>query len=199
MKTVDFWFSIGSTYSYLSVMRLVGVERDTGVAFDWRPFSVRVIMREMNNIPFADKPAKTRYMWRDVARRAKRYGLEARVPAPYPLEHFDLANRVAILGREEGWCRDYAVAAYRRWMRDGQPAGSQPNLADSLTEIGQSPDRIIELANAAETEAGYRAATDEARSLGIFGSPTFVVGNELFWGDDRLEDAISWHRTGVVA
>ena len=75
---------------------------------------------------------------------------------------------------------------------------SEPSPTDSLTEIGQSPDRIIELANAAETEAGYRAATDEARSLGIFGSPTFVVGNELFWGDDRLEDAISWHRTGAV-
>ncbi len=106
---------------------------------------------------------------------------------------------MAILGREEGWCRDYAVASTRRWIRDGQPAGSEPNLTDSLTEIGQSPGRIIELANAAETEAGYRAATDEARSLGIFGAPTFVVGNQLFWGDDRLEDAISWHRTGVVA
>ncbi len=82
-------------------------------------------------------------------------------------------------------------------IRDSQPAGSEANLTDSLMEIGQSPDRIIALANAAE--AGYRAATDESRSLGIFGSPTFMAGNELFWGDDRLEDAISWHQTGVVA
>ena len=81
MKTIDFWFSIGSTYSYLTVMRLAGVERDTGVAFDWHPFSVRVIMREMNNLPFADKPAKSRYMWRDIARRARKYGLEARLAA----------------------------------------------------------------------------------------------------------------------
>jgi hypothetical protein len=90
--------------------------------------------------------------------------------APYPLEHFDLANRVAILGREQGWCGEFVVANTRRWFRDGQPAGSQPNLGDSLAEIGQDPDRIIAKALAAETEAGYRAATDEARSLGIFGS-----------------------------
>ena len=81
MKSIDFWFSIGSTYSYLTVMRLAGVERVTGVGFDWRPFSVRVIMREMDNVPFADKPAKSRYMWRDIGRRARKYGLEARLAA----------------------------------------------------------------------------------------------------------------------
>jgi len=192
VKSIDFWFSVGSTYTYLAVMRLAGVQKETGISFNWRPFSVRAIMVEMNNIPFANKPVKARYMWRDIERRAARYGIKAAVPAPYPLAHFDLANRVAIVGRKEGWCSDYVVASYRRWFQDGQPAGTDPNLGESLREIGQDPDRVAALANSAEIEAAYLGATDEARSLGIFGAPTFVVGGELFWGDDRLEDAISW-------
>jgi hypothetical protein len=95
---IDFWFSVGSTYTYLAVMRLPEVEKATGVRFRWRPFSVRAIMREMNNVPFATKPIKMAYMWRDIERRAAAYGLPVRLPAPYPLQEFDLANRVAVLG-----------------------------------------------------------------------------------------------------
>jgi len=179
-------------------MRLAGVEAETGVSFDFRPFSVRAIMIEMDNVPFAKKPIKARYMWRDIERRAAKYGIDATTPAPYPLENFDLANQVAVVGRREGWCRDYVTATYRRWFQNGEPAGGEPNLTESLAEIGQSPERVIALAKSPETEAEYLAETDEARSLGVFGSPTFVVGKELFWGDDRLEDAISWHQTGKV-
>ncbi len=67
---MDFWFSVGSTYSYLTVMRLSQVERDTGVQFNWHPYSVRKIMMEMDNIPFSTKPVKQAYMWRDIERRA---------------------------------------------------------------------------------------------------------------------------------
>ncbi len=70
MRQIDFWFSIGSTYTYLTVMRLHNVEQESGMRFNWRPFSVRVLMQEMNNIPFKGKPAKEQYMWRDLERRA---------------------------------------------------------------------------------------------------------------------------------
>ncbi len=82
MKPIDFWFSIGSTYTYLSVMRLMNVEEETGISFEWRPFSVRAIMIKMDNIPFAKKPIKASYMWRDIERRARKYGLDATPPAP---------------------------------------------------------------------------------------------------------------------
>ena len=193
-QAIDFWFSIGSTYSYLTVMRLPDVERDSGIAFTWRPFSVRKIMVEMNNIPFAEKPVKTVYMWRDLERRAEGYGLPVKVPAPYPLKEFDLANKVAVLGAKEGWCADYVRATYRRWFQEGLPAGSEPNLSQSLAEIGQDAARVIADASGAETKAAYFAATDEARGLGVFGAPTFAVDGELFWGDDRLDDAIAWRR-----
>lgn len=97
MNGMAFWFSIGSNYTYLTVMRLADVQRDCGIVFNLRPFSVRKIMLEMDNIPFATKPAKEAYMWRDLERRAERYGLPVRVPVPYPLREFDLANQTAVL------------------------------------------------------------------------------------------------------
>ena len=69
MTSFDFWFSIGSTYTYLTVERIGDLARENGIDVQWRPFSVRALMQEMNNIPFAGKPAKERYMWRDLERR----------------------------------------------------------------------------------------------------------------------------------
>src|SRR6201995_391175 len=133
-------------------------------------------------------------MWRDIERRAAMYGLVAKVPAPYPLKEFDLANKVAILGLGEGWGIPYLQASYRRWFVDGLEPGLEPNLSQSLAEIGQDATRCVARANDKDVGERYEAATAEAKSLGIFGSPTFVVGGELFWGDDRLDDALHWFR-----
>src|SRR4051812_43756621 len=164
---IDFWFTVGSTYTYLSVMRLAEVQRETGISFRWRPFSARAIMIEMNNVPFATKPIKAAYMWRDIERRAAMYDLPARLPAPYPFAEFDTANRVAILGTLEGWCADYVRATYRRWFQGGEEAGKDPNLSASLMEVGQSPARVLKAAADEGVTREYEKATDEARSLRI--------------------------------
>ena len=194
-KPIEFWFSIGSTYTYLAVMRLAAVEKNTGIRFVWRPFSVRALMQEMNNLPFVGKPAKEAYMWRDLERRASRLGIDISLPVQYPLKHFDRANRLAILGREEGWIEDYVRNAYRLWFCEGLPAGDEENARRSLEAAGQSPQRALMQAESETIQKRYEEATDEARSLGLFGAPSFVVdGRELFWGDDRLEDAIEFAR-----
>jgi 2-hydroxychromene-2-carboxylate isomerase len=77
---IDFWFTTGSTYSYLTAMRLPDVERASGISFRWRPFSLRTFLQEKNHIPFADKPAKCAYMWRDIERRATAYELTVQYP-----------------------------------------------------------------------------------------------------------------------
>ena len=193
MKEIEFWFSIGSTYTYLSVVRLAEVSQKTGASFSWKPFSVRKIMREMDNIPFPPtKQAKVEYMWRDIERRAHGYGFVANVPAPYPLQELDLANRVAVLAMQEGWCEDYVRETYRLWFIDGHEAGSDVNLTQTLSEIGQDKLRVLELAGSSDVEATYLNQTKSAKQAGIFGSPSFIVDGELFWGDDRLEDAINW-------
>ncbi|MHA6323573.1 DsbA family protein [Roseivivax sp. CAU 1753] len=192
MARIDFWYAIGSTYSYLTVMRLAEVEAAHDVRFRWCPFNVRQVMIAQNNIPFKDKPIKTAYMWRDIERRARSLGLDPRLPAPYPLAGLELANRVAILGVAEGWVADYTRATYRRWFGKGEPAGEEPNLSASLTEIGQDAARAIAAAQTPAIADALGAATDRAMTLGVFGAPTFVVGTEVFWGDDRLEDAVRW-------
>ena len=195
---IDFWFTMGSTYSYLSVSRLADVERSTGVTFRWRPFHLLIILQEMKHVPFADKPTKSAYMWRDIERRAAMYGIPVKLPVPYPAKQSVVANLVAIVGMRESWGADFVRAAYRRWFQRGEETGSEPNVSESLHDIGQEPKRVLALANSENTKAALTAETDAARELGIFGSPTFTVGRELFWGDDRLADAISWCRFGRV-
>lgn len=194
---IDFWFSIGSMYTFLTVMRIDRVEDTTDLRFAWRPFSVRNIMIEMDNRPMS-KPRKLAYMWRDLHRRAEMYGFAFEGDAPYPLKDFDLANRVAIVGAREGWCADYVRATYRRWFVEKQECGAEPNLSDSLREIGEDAGRVIALAQSDEIGRAYDAATDEARRLGIFGAPSFVARGEVFWGDDRLEDAVTWQQRGTL-
>jgi 2-hydroxychromene-2-carboxylate isomerase len=197
-RHIDFWFTMGSTYSYLSVMRLDAVERTSGVRFNWRPFHLLTILQEMNHVPFADKPAKCAYMWRDIERRAAMYGIPAPVPAPYPAKQSIMANLVAMVGMRQGWGTEFVRAAYRRWFLLAQETGNEPNVSESLRDIGQDPLSILALACTPEIKVSLLSETDIARDLGIFGSPTFAVGREIFWGDDRLDDAISWFKKSSV-
>ena len=147
----------------------------------------------MDNVPSPPtKKVKADYVWRDIERRASSDGVESKVPAPYPLKEFDIANSVAVLGMQEGWCANYVQATYRRWFLEWLEPGSEHNVSESLREIGQDQERFLELATGEETGEVYSCQTESAQLKGIFGSPSFIVGGELFWGDDRLEDAVSW-------
>ena len=114
------------------------------------------------------------------------------MPAPYSLREFDLANKIAVLGMQEGWCVDYVCTTYRRWFQDDPEAGSEPNLSESLTEIGQDPRRVLQLVESDQVAKSYLAQTDAAREKDIFGSPTCIVDGKLFGGDDRIEDTVWW-------
>jgi len=195
MEPIDFWYSIGSTYTYLTVMRLPDYARENNVRFNWRPFNVRSLMIEQKNIPFSGKPEKTAYMWRDIERRAAKYNLPISAPAPYPLEELVLANQVALLGHREGWGQAYTTETYRLWFVDGQPAGSEPNISEALRRTGQDPARVLAIARSQEITQALVAETDNCRDVGVFGAPSFVVGGEVFWGDDRLDDAVAWTKS----
>ena len=188
---MDVWISIGSTYSYLTVNRIEDAAAAAGVTFTWRILDVRTLTTRQNNVPFATKPAKLAYMWRDLGRRAAARWLSPRLPAPYPLADLARANRVALVGLAEGWGPGYVRATYRRWFEDGAPAGEEPNLSASLAELGLDPGAVLARADAEDVVAALARATDTAEAAGIFGVPSFVVAGELFWGDDRLEDALA--------
>ena len=193
MKDIDFYFSIGSTYTYLSVTRILNVEKKNQVKFNWKPFSVRMIMKEMNNIPFPkDKINKVNYMWRDIERRAEGYKFFAKTPVPYPLSEFDLANQIAILGLKMGWGVNYVRLTYKKWFQEGKEPAVEPSISEICKELGLNKDEIIIESKTKEIKDEYFSNTDAARENKIFGSPSFMVDSELFWGDDRMEDAIKW-------
>ena len=195
MNNIDFYFSIGSTYTYLSVTRILDVEKKHGVKFNWKPFSVRAIMKEMNNIPFPkDKKNKVDYMWRDIERRAEGYGFFAKTPVPYPLIQFDLANKLAILGLKEGWGIDYVRLTYKRWFQEGKEPATEPNISEIFKELRIDSKKVMENVMTDAIENQYQENTRNAREKKVFGSPTFVVKKEIFWGDDRMEDSIIWSK-----
>lgn len=196
MKNIEFWFSIGSTYTYLSVTRILDVEKKYQVKFRWKPFSVRKIMKEMDNVPFPpNKKNKVDYMWRDIERRAKFYGFFANVPVPYPLTEFDLANKIAILGLKEGWGIEYVRLTYKRWFQEGKEPAVQPNISDIFKLLNLDYEKTMTKANAQPINNIYEENTNFARQKKIFGSPTFIYEDENFWGDDRMEDSIKWVKT----
>jgi 2-hydroxychromene-2-carboxylate isomerase len=194
MTEIDFWFSIGSTYTFLSVNRISDIAKKENIKLNWKPFSVRKIMMDMDNIPFTppSKKIKSDYMWRDIERRAKFYGFEAKVPAPYPLKEFDLANQLAILGMNKGWGIDYVISTYKRWFLEGKEPATEPNLTEVFQELNLNKEKTLNEAKSSETEKQYIQNTETAYKSGVFGSPTFIYDGEVFWGDDRLEDCIKW-------
>ncbi len=195
MSNIDFYFSIGSTYTYLSVTRILDIEKKHQVKFNWKPFSVRIIMNEMNNHPFPDdKKNKVDYMWRDIERRAEGYGFSAKTPVPYPLTEFDLANKLAILGLKEGWGIDYVRLTYKRWFQEGKEPATEPNITEIFQKLKIEQKKVMEDVMKDEIENQYQLNTNNARDNKVFGSPSFVLNKEMFWGDDRMEDAISWSK-----
>ena len=197
-RSINFWFTMGSTYTYLASARLDGVAEAAGVPVRWRPFRNTQALTGATQVPFSEGTAKMRYMWRDIERRAAKHGLPIRLPAPYPAPNTARANRVMLLGVREGWGPAYMRAAYRLWFEHGLGNGGDENLRASLAECGRGQDaeRILSTADSEEVGRALDLETDEARALGVFGSPTFAVGAELFWGDDHLEDAVEWAREG---
>lgn len=191
-NSIDCWLTLGSTYTYLSVMRLPAIAREAGIGFRLRPFNLRLLFDERGYFPFPPDAPKTQYMWRDLARRAQRHGLGIRLPVPYPAKGSQLANKVAIVGLREDWGDAFVRASYRLWFAHGVEAGSEENLRASLAEVGADHDRVLAAAQSPETERILIEETRTAQQLGVFGAPTFAVDGELFWGDDRLEDAVEW-------
>ena len=148
----------------------------------------------MDNIPFTppSKKIKSDYMWRDIERRAQFYGLSPKLPAPYPLTQFDLANKIAILGMNEGWGINYVKNTYQRWFEESKEPATEPNLSEIMEDMKLNKDEVLKKVNSPEIEAIYQKNTSNAFQSGVFGSPTFIHEGEVFWGDDRLEDCIKW-------
>jgi len=188
---LEFFFFYGSIHSYLSVMRIEAMAARAGVAVRWRAFNLREILIEQNNTGFTRNEVKMNYVWHDVERRAKRHGIPFAGRAPYPADPDLLALRVGLIAAQGGWCTPYSRATFHDWFIDRRAPGIGDHVERVLSSLGKSAD-VIARAESAEGTRLMQEATDAARKLGIFGAPTFAVGTEIFWGDDRLEEAIAF-------
>jgi 2-hydroxychromene-2-carboxylate isomerase len=197
---IEFWIGYGSTYSYLSVMRIERIAEAAGVQVLWKPFNIRAMMIEkgLPAGPFVPRPEKLAYMWRDLERRAGRRGLPYAKPPQYPVDT-QTTVRVAYLAALEDWCGPFSRKVFEMNFAQSRSMGAPGNLEAALTEIGMDAGRVIARAHERDIEDGLAAQTRRAIDLGLFGSPHFRVGEELFWGDDRLEDAIEWCQSGTLS
>jgi 2-hydroxychromene-2-carboxylate isomerase len=192
MPTLDFFLFYGSIHTYLSVMRIETLAKPGGIAVRWRPFNLREILIEQNNTAFARNQVRLNYNWRDIERRAKRLGIPFSGRPTYPVDPQLLALRVGTLAAAQGWCADYSGMTFRSWFLDGRASGLPENVERVLASLGKPTADIIAKAGEPATEARLKEETEAARQLGIFGSPSFACGQEIFWGDDRLEDAVAF-------
>ncbi len=190
---VQFWFEFGSTYSYPAAMRIEALAAERNVEVSWRTFLLGPIFREQgwNDSPFNLYPAKGRYMWRDLERTCNAQGIRFRRPSEFPRNGL-LAARIACRFSDAPWLPRFVRAVYRANFEEDLDISAPPIVGRCLASAGQEAAAILQEAQSASSKAKLRAQTDEARQLGIFGAPSFVVDRELFWGNDRLESAVSW-------
>ncbi len=191
---LDFFLEFASTYSYPAVMRIGSLAEAAGVAVHWRPFLLGPIFRAQgwDNSPFNLYPAKGRYMWRDLERICGRLGLPFRRPDPFPQPSL-LAARLAHVGLDEGWGEAFCRAVFAAEFADGRQIGDEAVMHDLLGGLGIDPAPALARARADATKERLRVATAEAERLGVFGAPSFVTADgELFWGHDRMAEALAW-------
>lgn len=192
--TLEFWFEFASTYSYPAAMRIEKLAAERGVPVVWRPFLLGPIFAAQGwgDSPFNIYAAKGRYMWRDLERICAALDLPLVKPSAFPRSGLTAA-RVAVAGANEPWLPAYVRAVYHASFALDRDVSDPAVVSGILDELRLPAAALMQAAVADEVKARLRAQTQTAHERGIFGAPSFLVGEELFWGNDRLEDALAWY------
>ncbi|TXL73778.1 2-hydroxychromene-2-carboxylate isomerase [Vineibacter terrae] len=193
MPTLEFWYDFASPYSWMAAERIDGLAAAAGLAVRWRPFIIGPILRlrpdnpsPLQNAP----PAQRAYRRRDVERLCARYGLPLRWPTSYP--------RNGLLGARLARAASPDIrpalsrAIYRANFVDDREISDATVIRDVVAAQGLDADALLAAALTDANKRGLVADVDAAIAHGIFGAPSFLIGPELFWGNDRLELAIAW-------
>lgn len=194
-RSVIFWFEFASTYSYLSAMRIDAEADRRGGEVIWKPFLLGPIFTAQGwqTSPFSIYPEKGENMWRDLQRRAEKYDLpfSLKARARFP-QNTVLAARVALACLDTVWGRRFCRAVFHAQFAEGRDISDPDVIGACLQSVGGDPALYLDQATDETVKLALRANVEDARSRGIYGAPSFIVDGELFWGDDRLEDALDW-------
>ena len=192
LSPIEFWFEFASNYSYLSVMRIEQAAASLGVAIEWRPFLLGPIFKSFgwSNSPFILQPWKNDYVWKDMERQCRKYGLPWKRPSHFPRPSL-LPARVALIGAEKPWMGEFCRRVMQLNFAADQDIDSPALVAEVLAQLALEAREIIDDAQQDTNKLNLRRQTELAASKGVFGAPTFFVGGEMFWGNDRLDDALA--------
>lgn len=190
---LNFWFEFGSTYSYPAALRIEELAAALGVPVSWNAFLLGPIFSAVgwNDSPFNLYPAKGRYMWRDLERICETQGIGFRRPSEFPRNGL-LAARVACRFSDAPWLPTYVKAVFRANFEVDRDIASPEVVEQCLACADGDAASLLDAAQSPESKERLRSQTETASSLGVFGAPSFLVDGELFWGNDRLEDALRW-------
>lgn len=185
MPTIDFFFDLSSPYSYLAATQLPALAARTGATIRWRPMALAGVFAATQNRMPAESPPKAVYMLADLHRWAARYGVPFRFNSRFPLNTIP-AMRLVLVGDRHGRAEAVALEAFRRvWAED-----LDPNPPEQLAAIAAAAG-LPAGAEAGVTDPAIKAALiangEEAVARGVFGAPAMLLGDQLFWGNDRLD------------
>lgn len=194
-KRIEFWFDLASNYSYLSAMRIAKLAADAGVEVIWKPFLLGPIFKAQgwNTSPFNLYPAKGRNMVRDMQRTTASRNMPPFVlPRTFPAASL-AAVRLAHLGERDGWTPRFTREVFTASFADGKDIADIDVLSEILSGIGLDAGAAFAASTSEVMKQSLRQRHDEAVRHGIYGAPSFITADgELFWGDDRLEQALAW-------
>jgi len=183
VPTLEFFYDFTSPYSYLASLRVEAVARDGGATLRWRPFLLGGVFKATGNRAPIETVAKGRAMWIDLERWARRLEVPLRRPTTFPIPSI-LALRAA-LAAEPAALPGLSHAVFRAAWADGRDIADATVLAAVLSEAGLDGAALV--AAAPGCKEALAAQTQEAVDRGAYGAPTFLVGEELFTGNDRLD------------
>jgi 2-hydroxychromene-2-carboxylate isomerase len=188
MKTFEFWYDFGSTATYLAWTQLPALEAATGAKAIWKPMLLGAVFQATGNQSPANIPAKGKYMFAEFARFAKRYDVTLNRNPYFPINTL-LLMRIAIVLQTKGDERfsDYCRAVFNSIWVELLNMSDPVVAAGVMQRAGFDAQALIALASEQSTKDALKAATQAAVDRGIFGAPTFFVGDQMFWGQDRMD------------
>jgi 2-hydroxychromene-2-carboxylate isomerase len=186
-RTVEFFFDVGSPTAYLAWTQLPALAAACHAEVSWRPMLLGGVFKATGNVSPVTVPAKGRWMNDDLQRWARHYGVTLAFNPHFPINTLTLMRgAVGMQMREPGAFLRYLDVVFAAMWREPRNLGDPAVLALSLRAGGFDPARIAALAAEPEVKAQLIANTEEAVARGAFGAPTFFVGDEMFFGQDRL-------------